>query len=41
MDKGYYSILRASHLSQIDNFSIEQVVAYGTRLNVATALRAG
>ena len=24
MDKGYYSILRVSHLSQIDNFSIEQ-----------------
>jgi len=24
MEKGYYSILRVSHLSQIDNFSIEQ-----------------
>ena len=24
MDKGYYSILRVSHLSQLDNFSIEQ-----------------
>ena len=24
MEKGYYSILRVSHLSQIGNFSIEQ-----------------
>ena len=24
MEKGHYSVLRVSHLSQIDNFSIEQ-----------------
>ena len=34
MDKGYYSILRVSHLSQIGNFSIEQqkelIGAYAT-----------
>ena len=34
MEKGYYSILRVSHLSQIGNFSIEQqkesIEAYAT-----------
>ena len=34
MEKGYYSILRVSHLSQIDNFSIQQqrqsIEAYAT-----------
>ena len=24
MEKGHYSVLRVSHLSQIDNFSIDQ-----------------
>ena len=34
MEKGHYSVLRVSHLSQIDNFSIEQqkgsIEAYAT-----------
>ncbi len=38
MEKGHYSVLRVSHLSQIDNFSIEQqkrpIEAYATLYSI-------